>query len=266
MVTRDTPWPEGTPAWVDVSVDDIGKARTFYSSLFGWDIPEGSPEFGGYCMAQLDGRQICGIGPKMGPAEMPSAWTTYLAVDDADATAKRITDNGGTVVAPVMDVMDAGRMAVALDAAGAAFGIWQSGLHTGFNLANELGAVTWNENMSRDFEANKAFYAAVFGHKFDDMSSDQFQYATINLGGPPVGGIGQMPADLPQQIPAHWMVYFSVPNADAAIEKIKSLGGGIQGEGAWDTPYGRMAMATDDQGAMFAIIQVPEGRQGEGSV
>ena len=36
MVTRDTAWPSGTPCWVDLGVDDIGRAVTFYSTLFGW--------------------------------------------------------------------------------------------------------------------------------------------------------------------------------------------------------------------------------------
>ena len=41
-----------------------------------------------------------------------------MSVADADATAKAITDAGGTVLVPPMDVMEAGRMAVALDPTG----------------------------------------------------------------------------------------------------------------------------------------------------
>src|ERR1039457_703014 len=42
MVTRDTAWPSGTPCWVDLGVDDIAKAGTFYAGLFGWEIPGGA--------------------------------------------------------------------------------------------------------------------------------------------------------------------------------------------------------------------------------
>ncbi|TDP92102.1 VOC family protein [Labedaea rhizosphaerae] len=35
MITRDTPWPAGTPCWVDVSVPDLEKARKFYGELLG---------------------------------------------------------------------------------------------------------------------------------------------------------------------------------------------------------------------------------------
>ncbi|MGH3765954.1 MAG: hypothetical protein ACRDS0_07460 [Pseudonocardiaceae bacterium] len=42
-----------------------------------------------------------------------SAWTTYLASDDADGTAKSIANNGGTVLVEPMDVPGAGRMCIA---------------------------------------------------------------------------------------------------------------------------------------------------------
>ena len=48
MTTRDENWPDGTPCWVDVSVDEVEKANTFYSALFGWDVEVAGPEYGGY--------------------------------------------------------------------------------------------------------------------------------------------------------------------------------------------------------------------------
>ncbi|MGH3169110.1 MAG: VOC family protein [Trebonia sp.] len=97
MVTRDTTWPEGTPCWVDLGVSDIPKAIAFYSGVFGWSIPPGPPEVGGYSIASIGGRDVAGIGPKMGPADMPSAWTAYLAADDADATVAKIKSAGGSL-------------------------------------------------------------------------------------------------------------------------------------------------------------------------
>ena len=62
MVTRDTPWPEGTPCWVDLSVDDLPKAIAFYQGLFGWEVQRGGPEVGGYSMALIGGKAAAGIG------------------------------------------------------------------------------------------------------------------------------------------------------------------------------------------------------------
>jgi len=257
MVQRDTAWPAGTPCWVDLGTGDMAKATAFYESLLGWDALVGPPESGGYVMCQVNGRSVAGIGPKMGPSEAPSAWTTYLASDDVDATVAKIGPAGGQVLAEPMDVMDVGRMAVAADPGGAVFGIWQSRAHTGMQLANEPGSVTWNENMSRSFAANKAFYQAVFGYDYDDMSSDEFSYATFKTTGDPLGGIGDLGTMAPADIPAHWRTYFAVDSADDAVEAVGKLGGQVLAP-PWDTPYGRMAILADDQGAAFAIMSMSE--------
>ena len=164
MVTRDTAWPDGTPCWVDLGVDDIAKASTFYAGLFGWDIQAGPPEAGGYTMCLKNGRAVAGIGPSQGPPGTPPVWTTYLAADDADQTAAKVTKAGGQMFMEPFDVLDVGRMAVAADPGGAAFGIWQARAHTGAGLANEPGTLCWNENHTRDFDRNKAFYQAAFGY------------------------------------------------------------------------------------------------------
>jgi predicted enzyme related to lactoylglutathione lyase len=260
MVTRDTAWPAGTPCWVDLGVDDLAKARAFYSGVFGWSVQEGPPEAGGYSMCEIGGRPVAGIGPKMGPAEMPSVWTTYLATEDADETASKIKAAAGHLMMEPFDVMDVGRMAIAVDPGGAVFGLWQSRLHTGVRLANEPGSLAWSENMSRDFEGNKAFYQAVFGYEFGDMSSDDFKYATLDLGGRPAGGIGEMGASIPAGHPAHWSTYFGVLDTDAAVAKVTDLGGTVIQQ-AWDSPYGRMAVLADDQGAVFSVMSVEQASE-----
>lgn len=256
MVTRDTVWPEGTPCWVDLGVSDIPKAIAFYSGLFGWNIPAGPPETGGYSVASLNGHDTAGIGPKMGPAEMPSMWTTYLASDDVDATAQKVRQAGGALVMEPMDVMEFGRMAVATDITGAVFGIWQGRQQTGAGLANAPGALTWSEHFSRDFEGAKAFYAALFGYEYGDMSSETFTYATLLLAGHEVGGIGAYPDGTPDSVPAAWSIYFGTADTDASVAAAVKAGGTVIREPA-DSPYGRTATVTDNQGAAFSLISMP---------
>jgi len=257
LVTRDTPWPDGTPCWVDLGTTDIPKAISFYSSQFGWDIEQGGPEFGGYSMAQLDGRNAAGLGPIMGPPGTPSAWTAYFASSDVDATAARVKNAGGQLLMEPMDVMDAGRMLVAADITGAAFGVWQAGQHVGAQVANAPGAFTWCEHMSRDFEGAKAFYAAVFGYEYGDMSSDSFSYATLLINGQQVvGGIGAFPGGSENAHQAFWGVYFGTTDTDKAVDLATSHGGQVI-RPASDSPYGRMAIVADNQGAVFSLISTP---------
>jgi predicted enzyme related to lactoylglutathione lyase len=252
MVTRDTAWRPGTPCWADLSADDLGRARAFYSGLFGWSIMPGPPEAGGYSMCEMAGRAVAGIGPKMGAPDAPVAWTTYLATDDADETAARITAAGGQLLIEPFDVMDSGRMAIAADPAGAVFGIWQSGLFIGAQAANEPGAMIWNENLSRDLDDSKAFYQAVFGYGYGEIGDGGFRYATLELDGAIVGGIGELREDQ-RDVPAHWSAYFAVADTDAAVSSVVRLGGRVIAP-AWDSPYGRMAIVSDDQGGVFSVM------------
>jgi predicted enzyme related to lactoylglutathione lyase len=255
MVTRDTAWPDGTPCWADLGTNDIPKAISFYSREFGWDVQVGGPEVGGYSLALLDGRQVVGIGPIQGPPGTPAAWTTYIATSDADATADKIKSAGGQLLTDVMDVMDLGRMAIAADVTGAAFGIWQAARHTGSQIANVPGAVTWNEHMSNDFEGAKAFYAAVFGYEYGDVSSDDFSYATLLINGNAVGGIGAFPGEQAANHQAFWSVYFGSTDTDRSVETATGNGGQLI-RPASDSPYGRLAIVTDDQGAVFSLISI----------
>jgi predicted enzyme related to lactoylglutathione lyase len=258
VVTRDTRWPAGTPCWVDVSVDDIPKAVAFYQGLFGWDIELGGPEVGGYSIAHSGGRIVGAVSPKMGAPDAPSAWMTYLATDDADATAAKIKGAGGQILADPMDVMEEGRMAVAMDPAGAVFALWQGGNTTGLGRANEPGTLVWSEQMSRDWDGSKAFYQAVFGYDYHDMSADGFKYALLMVDGHEVGGIGEYPAGIPAEVPAAWATYFAVTDTDAALAKVAELGGSVV-EPASDTPFGRIGRVADNHGAVFALITPPAG-------
>jgi predicted enzyme related to lactoylglutathione lyase len=257
VVIRDTPWPDGTPCWVDLGASDIPKAISFYASQFGWDIEQGGPEIGGYSMARLDGRHAAAVGPVMGPPGTPSSWTTYFASADADAAATRIVNAGGQIVMGPMDVMDQGRLVVASDVTGATFGVWQGRDHTGAQIANVPGAFTWSEHMSRDFEGAKAFYAAVFGYEYGDMSSDGFSYATLLINGQQVvGGIGAFPGGPDAGHRAFWSVYFGASDTDQAVDTATANGGRLIRPAA-DSPYGRMAIVADPEGAVFSLISTP---------
>lgn len=180
MPTRDTPWPQGSPCWVDLQVDDTTAARAYYSALFGWDVQDAPAEAGGYLMAMLDGRPAAGIGPKPAGQPMPSVWSTYLAVDDADATTATATAAGAMALMPPFDVLDLGRMTFLVDPTGAAFGVWEAKAHAGVGIVNQQGALCWNELHTRNLPAAQAFYAQVFGYEYTPMMPG---YATFALPG-----------------------------------------------------------------------------------
>src|SRR5439155_9112418 len=94
-----------------------------------------------------------------------ATWNTYIWVDSADDTAAQVRAAGGGVVSEAFDVMDAGRMAVLTDPEGAAFCVWQAKNHKGAKVVNEHGSLNFNGLATRDVDAARAFYGAVFGWK-----------------------------------------------------------------------------------------------------
>lgn len=254
MTVRDTPWPPGTPCWVDLMSTDLAAARLFYEGLFGWQLGETGPDGGGYLMAYVDDKPVAGLGPMMQDQNHPSVWTTYLASVDAGAMTAKITAAGGSVLAPAFDVLDVGVMAIAQDPTGGTFGLWEAKKHFGAALANEPNSLTWNEFMTRDYAAARTFFADVFGYTYQDMSGDGFQYAGIEVDGKVVGGIGALSADVPAEVPAHWRVYFAVDDADQAVDEVVRLGGDVLSP-PQDMPYGRHADVADPQGARFSVLR-----------
>jgi predicted enzyme related to lactoylglutathione lyase len=254
MSKHEGGWAQGTPSWVDLSVDDLDQAIAFYGELFGWDCQKGAPETGFYTRCLADGLDAAGIGTKMeGMGDVPSLWMTYLAVDDADKTAAAVTTAGGALAAEPFDVMQYGRMAICLDTNQAAFGLWQGYEMSGAAVVNQPGALTWNENMSRDYNAAKAFYTDVFGYGVEEMGGDGFHYAGLTLGGKAVAGVGELPAAAPADVPAMWTTYFSTADTDATVAKATELGGSVVTE-ATDSAFGRMATLRGPEGEVFAVI------------
>jgi uncharacterized protein len=259
-MSERTSYEPGTPSWVDLGTPDMEASVDFYSALFGWDVPEpeNAEQTGGYRQAMLRGKPVAGMMPLMQEGQ-PPAWSTYVSVEDADATAAAVKDAGGSVIAEPMDVMDLGRMAVFTDSTGAVFGIWQPGTFIGAEIVTEPGALSWNELNTRDPEAAKAFYGAVFGWDFEDNDMGEMgSYTTLKLGDAMVGGMLDMAGrGVPEEIPAHWQVYFAVEDTDAAVEQAKRAGGSVMVE-PLEVPAGRFAILTDPFGASFAMITLSE--------
>lgn len=256
MTTQTEKWPAGTPAWVDLGVDDLPAAKAFYTELFGWDYLSGDEEAGGYLLAQLDGQAVAGLGPKQ-DSNMPTAWTTYLASDNVDTTCKEVAAVGGQLIAPPFDVMDSGRMAIAADSVGAVFGIWQAGSHIGAERVNEHGTLCWNELHTRDYALARSFYADVFGFTYQDIDQDGFIYATAKRAtdGREVGGI-QHDTEMAEGAPNHWLAWFASDHVDRTVSTAVELGSSALVP-VMDSPMGRMAILQAPQGEIFGVIDAP---------
>ncbi len=272
----------GVPCWVDTSQPDPDAAAEFYGGLFGWELedsmPAGAP--GTYLIARLRGGEVAAISSQPEGAPPEAVWNTYVWVEDADATAARVREAGGSVLSEPFDVMDAGRMAVLADPEGAAVSVWQARRHRGARVVNEPGALNFNVLHTRDPAGAKRFYGAVFDWTTLDLGTGEFwtmasygdhleeltpgiRARTAEMGAAGfedvVAAITPIAGD-DAETPAHWAVTFATDDADAAAAKAVELGGAVVVPPT-DAPYSRLTVLRDPQGAEFTTTQfVPENR------
>lgn len=254
MTSESRAYAPGTPIWVDLGSPDPAASGNFYGQLFGWETQDLGPESGNYTFFRDGGKVVAAVGGLMNP-QQPTAWSTYVKTNNADESARKVTEAGGQVLVPPFAVMDQGTMAVFMDPAGAAFSVWQPAKMSGAEKFNEPVSVTWNELEFRDGQAAKGFYPRVFGWGVHtNQMPEGGEYIEWQVDGRSIAGGMPMGPNMPPQVPPHWLVYFSVANADNMVSRIKELGGQIM-SGPHDIPQGRFAVATDPQGATFGIMQ-----------
>jgi predicted enzyme related to lactoylglutathione lyase len=243
----------GTFSWADLTTTDQDAAKSFYGALFGWsanDIPAGEGVI--YSMMQLGGRDVAAISPQQQQqrdAGVPPTWNSYITVESADAAVARATELGGSAHAPAFDVFEAGRMAVLQDPQGAYFMVWEPKQHIGAGIVNAHGALSWNELATSDMDASASFYSDFLGWKTEPFAQSPMPYLFIQTADG--HGNGGMRRPQPQE-PNYWLVYFGSDDIDATLGKIKELGG-TELVGTTDIGVGKIAVAQDPQGAVFAL-------------
>lgn len=255
---KRTSYEPGIFCWVDLATTDPEGAKAFYGELFGWEA-EDMPvdEETTYAMMRLGGDDICGLYEL--PADqreqgVPPYWHTLVNVESADATAETARKAGGEILAEPFDVLDAGRMAVIQDPAGAVFSVWQPRAHIGASRVNDVGCMGWNELNTREPEKASEFYSALFGWEMETMQEDgKLAYVLIKNNGWMNGGV--MPAtEQHGDAPSFWLPYFTVSSCDEAVGKIRELGGAVFME-PFEPGEGRISVVSDPRGAVFAIFE-----------
>jgi hypothetical protein len=238
----------GTPSWIDLSAAGVDAAREFYARVFGWEYREQPVEDGGlYYTALVRGKAVGGM---MAAGDAPPGWNTYVSVADVEAAAADAVAAGASMVMEPMDVQDAGRMAVIVDAVGARVSLWEPREMAGAELVSEPGGFIWTELLCGDCAKAAEFYGALFGWVAEDTPAPDGSEAMLFAGEEgPVASV----RDPRSSLPPTWLVYFACEEADACAAAITEAGGAIA-IAPVDAPFGRMGAAVDSRGAAFAFI------------
>jgi len=110
---------------VELNTQDVGKAKSFYQSLFDWTLNDVDMD-GGMTYTMVDVGEGTGGGMMKHPMpDAPSMWLPYVLVDDIVASTEKAKALGATVIRDVMEVMGMGSLSIIIDPTGATLGLWQ---------------------------------------------------------------------------------------------------------------------------------------------
>ncbi|MFE9202616.1 VOC family protein [Micromonospora sp. NPDC007230] len=114
----------GAMCWNELVTSDPEGARDFYALVFGWHAEEQPTQPAPYTGWRCGARIVAGMTPPLEelPADLPAYWSVWFAVADAEATAARAAELGGTVLVPPRDT-PRGRLAALRDPEGALFSV-----------------------------------------------------------------------------------------------------------------------------------------------
>ena len=239
-------------SWIDLAAQDLDQQVEFYTDMMGWSTFEAPGT--GYTIFMVGDQPVAGcmaISEQMGA--MPSVWSTYVNVEDADATCAKAIELGGSVFQEPFDIPDGGRIAVIADPSQAAICVFEGGADTGIRLLDEPGAPCWFEVMSHDAKAAVDFYEKLFGWRSEPMPGPM-DYKVFHLGDNPVAGCMQLGEGMPEGIPSHWQASFSI---DGPIQDFmdKATGKGAKVlMGPMETDFGSGAVMADPAGASFVAF------------
>ena len=243
-----TSYEPGTFSWAELATSDAGAAKSFYTSLFGWeyqDNPIGDGQV--YSMAQLRGLNAAALFS----SDQPPHWNCYVTVESVEHAARRAGELGADVMAEPFDVLDVGRMSVIADPGGAALCLWEPRTNIGASVVNEPGAMTWNDLVTPDPAAVEPFYGELFGWTTIEVPNAG-GYRIIRNGDRSNGGVMPLDRERMGDAPASWIPYFGHEDVDRLAGEIDGLGWRVL-NGPMPVAVGRIAVMSDPQGAVFAV-------------
>lgn len=259
---------QGSHIWYELMSPDPDGSKTFYEAVIpGWTI--GEPIGGGQdyrMIGRSDGGNaggVLGLTEEMREHGARPIWMGYVGADDVDATIAELEAKGGKTLMPAFDIPQ-GRIAMVADPQGNQFYVMKPIPPEGDGdkisdvfSPTELERVGWNELMTSDPTAARAFYGELFG-----WTSDQFmpmgelgEYRFFAHGGTTIGAVFR-PQDegFEGKKPEGWRYYVRVPSISEAAAAVMANGGTIT-MGPHEVPTGdHIIVGCDPRGAEFALV------------
>ncbi len=248
----------GKIVWADLVTPDVEAAKTFYAGLFGWtfrDLDAGPKD---YTLALLRGTPVAGLVRRSEPPgeRHQPAWLTFLSVADVESTRRTALARGAKQLIPPRSYPRRGRQVVLADPQGAVFAILQSTSGDPPDVLVKPGEWIWSALLTRDPDADAAFYQALFGYEvFDPEGIDQTsQHLVLSTDGYARASCNSFPREMAKPYP-HWLNYVRVSNVADAAAKATQLGGRVLVRPHPGREGEPVAVVADPAGAPIGLLE-----------
>lgn len=250
----------GKMVWADLVTPDLAAAEKFYGTLFGWTFHRIRAGSSDYAVAMLDGRPIGGLVEKSIPVgeRHQSAWLTFMAVADVDASKRVAMAHGAKVLADSRSYPMRGRQCVLSDPQGAIFAILASSSGDSPDYLPVTGEWIWSSLHAKDAGAEAAFYQELFGYDvFELPSDDDSVHLILSTDNYARASANSLAAGSTRRHP-HWLNFVRVDNATDMTAKVIAMGGHVLVEPRVDRHGGMVAVVADPAGAPFGLMEWSE--------
>lgn len=123
-------------------------------------------------------------------------------------------------------------------------------------MPNAHGDFIWYELLTTDADAAVAFYAGITGWTATDSGQSDIDYRILASTEAAVGGLMQLNDDMIAcGARPVWLGYIAVRDVDETVAAILAAGGAIRMPPTDIPEVGRIAMATDPDGAPFYVMR-----------
>ncbi|KAB8167910.1 VOC family protein [Streptomyces sp. 3MP-14] len=116
------------------------------------------------------------------------------------------------------------------------------------------GTHRWVSLMVRDVSVAQRFYGELFGWEFDAGPAQLGPYVRALRDGHPVAGLGELASGV-RSTAVSWLPYIATEDVDATAGTIRECGGTVAVGPIEVDQVGRLAIASDVNGAVFGLWQ-----------
>ncbi len=249
--------------WADVFAIDYKSAKSFYTELFGWKYidqhEDGMYRYSLSCLGDSEeptpAQSVAGLAPCYQPKDetMPWNWGCYIMVENVDKVVDKVRAANGKIFMGPMDVMQAGRMAVCIDATGSVFHLWQPKEYMGEAVKGVAGSICWFELSTPDPECSAEFYREVFGWSVEEGTGTTKPYQLFKLGDDHIATMHARIDETRGQ--GLWLPYIRTVNTDKQTALCTRLGGSVVYGPVEEPGIGRFAVVADLESNMFGLAE-----------